>query len=365
MYYTPILSSPDYIAVEQYLFNQGFYDNAINSPNHTALSPVVEILQQQRQGLLSAADTASLLGQLRRQDTRQDLRHYWYQPSVNQQYWLGFTGGTASGHYDLSAGLDRDVSNLTRNSYQRITVLGHSTYLLIPHRLEFNSGLAFASSTTDLNNTGNTAGPLPYLKLADATGHALATPFQLRQGYVDTVGGGRLLDWHYRPLDDLHNANNVTQLTDWRLNLGLQYTIGKGWQLQALYQYGQGASDQQNLQSLQTYYTRNLINSFTQRGPAGQLSYPIPVGDILDETNNNYHSHNGRLQLNFHPLLADDHDLHLLAGSEIQDVESRTSLVRTYGYNAASQTGLPVSSYTTLYPQYLFPARWPPSLSEQ
>jgi len=147
----------------------------------------------------------------------------------------------------------------------------------------------------------------------------------------------------------------VTRLTDWRINLGLHYLVTKGWQVRLLYQYGQGSSDQQNLQSLQTYYTRNLINEFTQPGPGEQFSYPIPMSDILDETRSTYQSQNGRLQMEYHSVLGTDHDLHLLAGSEVQDVEGRTNVTRTYGYNSNSQTGLPVSSYTTLYRQYSSP----------
>ena len=351
LHYTPVLSSADFIGVEEYLFGKGVYDGSITSPYHPVLSPVVEILNQHRQGLLSDADTAAMLGQLRGQDTRRDLDRYWYQPPINQQYWLGLQGGGATNRYALSAGLDQDIASLVRNGYRRITLSGNQTYMIIPRTLELNTSLAFAGSNTYLNNSGIQSN-LPYLKLVDPSGNALAVPYQLRMGYVDTVGAGRLLDWHYRPLDELHNANNVIRLTDWRLNIGLHYTIFKGLQAQALYQYGQGLSDQQNLQSLLTYYTRNLINEYTQPGPAGQLSYPIPMGGILDETQNSYQSHNGRLQIDFYPGLGAGHQLHLLAGSEVQDVEGRMKFSRTYGYNPDAQSGLPVSSYTTAYSQY-------------
>jgi len=355
LYYSRRLSSADYIDVETFLFNQGYYDNAISNPGHPAVSPVVEILERQREGQLTGRDTAALLSQLRGQDVRQDVRRYWYRPSVNQQYWLGLSGGTTSSRYTLSAGLDQDLASLTRNGYRRVTVNGSQTYLVIPRRLELNTSVAFAASSTALNNSSGPGVVYPYLRLADATGHALAVPYQLRSGYADTAGGGRMLDWHYRPLDELRNASNVSRLTDWRLNLGLHYTIGRGWEARVLYQYGQGSADQQNLQSLLMYYTRYLINEFTQPGPGGQLSYPVPVGGILDETVSGYQSHNGRVQVEYHPVLDGDHDLHLLAGSELQDVEGRTRASRTYGYNNASQSGLPVSSYTTLYPQYSNP----------
>ncbi len=82
--------------------------------------------------------------------------------------------------------------------------------------------------------------------------------------YTDTAGGGQLLDWNYRPLDELRNADNVIKLNDYRINLTIHYGIFRGLDAFAYYQYGKGVSDQQNFQSQQTFYTRNLINEYTQ-----------------------------------------------------------------------------------------------------
>ena len=352
LYYTPILSSPDYIGVEEYLFAQHFYDNDILSADHPALSPVVEILLQQREGLISAADTATQLAALRRQDTRHDLDRYWYRPSLNQQYWLGVQGGSATVRYALSAGLDQDLAALVRNAYTRITACDNNTYQLIPHHLELSTGVAFTASTTTDDNTGNINSFEPYLQLADAQGNALAVPYQLNLGYAETAGGGQLLNWLYRPLDELRNADNVTRLTDLRLDAGLHYTILPGLYIQALYRYGQGSTDNQDFQSIQTYFTRNLINEYTQINPAtGQVTYPIPVGGIMTETTNSYQSHNGRLQIDYGHRFG-DHDLQLLAGSELEAVPSRTISSQLYGYDPAAGTSQPVSSYTTYYTQY-------------
>lgn len=351
LYYQPVLSSSDFIDVERYLFNLGFYDNAIGSLSHPAISPAVEIMLRQRDGGLTAEQAAAGLDTLRGRDSRRDVGRYFYQRSVNQQYWLGLSGGAASQRYALSAGLDQDRAVQTRNNYRRITMSGNHSYRLIPQHLELSSSFAFASTRTDKDQAGIYSS-LPYLSLVGSNGQALAVPYGLRAGYIDTVGGGRLLDWHYRPLDELGNASNVIRLTDWRLNEGLHYRIGAGWQVHALYQYGQGNSDQQNLQNIHSYYTRDLINSFTQVGASGQFTYPVPLGGIMDETTMEYQSHNGRLQAEYHPSLGADHELHLLAGAEVQSVRTRTKVSRVYGYNEASQTGVPVGSYTTLYPQY-------------
>jgi TonB-dependent starch-binding outer membrane protein SusC len=351
LYYLPILSSSDYIDVEQYLFSQGFYDSQIFSPTHPALSPVVEILLNQRNGSISAAEAQAQINILRGQDTRQDLDKYFYRNSLNQQYSLNLSGGSARNQYYLSAGYDKNVQNLVRDAYDRITINGNNTYTLLPKRLELNTNFAFTASTTYANNTGISNSVYPYVKLADAQGNALSIPYGFSDGYLDTAGGGKLLDWFYRPLDELRNADLATRLTDYRINISLRYMIGKGLDARVNYQYGRGNSDQQNFHSLQTYYTRNLINEFTQIDSTGTPVYNIPLGGIMDETVTTYEANNVRLQLNYDHRLAKDQTLTAIAGTELRDVEGQVNTTRLYGYNPEQQSSAGVN-YSTFYPQY-------------
>lgn len=350
LYYQPILSSSDYIDMEKYLNSHGFY-NAVNTdPLHGAVSPVVEILLN---GQLSPAQAQEKIDVLRVQDTRQDLGHYFYRTSQNQQYALNLMGGSSRNHYYFSAGYDKNLSNLVRDGYSRATLNANNTYNLFPDKLELSTGLFFTASTTQNNNNGIINAPYPYLKLADAQGNAFSVPYNLRQSYVDTVGGGQLLDWNYRPLDELRNADNTTKLTDYRINLAIRYIILKGLQAKGSYQYGHGSSNLRNFQSQQTYYNRNLINEYTQIDSTGVLTRPIPLGSILDRTVTNYDANNVRLQLNYDRLFGADgaHSVSAIAGAELRDVEQQIYMSRLYGYDKDRLNGLPVD-YNTSFPQY-------------
>jgi TonB-linked SusC/RagA family outer membrane protein len=350
LYYLPILSSPDYIDVEQYLFNHAYYSGANDDPQHSVVSPVIEILLNKQ---LSPAEAQAQINVLRGQDTRQDLAHYFYRTSQNHQYALNLTGGGSRNHYYFSAGYDKNLANLVRDGYSRVSLNANNTYNLLPEKLEITTGLSLTASTTQNNNNSTISALYPYLKLADAKGNALSVPAYLRQSYVDTAGGGRLLDWNYRPLDELWNADNTTKLTDYRINLGIRYTILKGLEAKAYYQYGHGYSDLENFQSQKTYYTRNLINEYTQVDSTGVLTRPIPLGGILDKTITSYDANNVRLQLAYDHLLGRDqsHSLNAIAGAELRDVEQQVSMSRQYGYDKDRQNGLPVD-YSTSFPQY-------------
>jgi TonB-linked SusC/RagA family outer membrane protein len=351
LYYNPILPPAEVVDVENNLFSQGFYDPMEMDPSHPVLPPVAEILFANKYGTLSNAQTSNELNILKGQDTRQDLNKYFYRHGLTQQYSINLSGGGAANQYYFSAGYDKDLTNLVRNQYDRVTLVGNSTYILIPQRLEFSSAFNLASSRNSDNNTPFNIS-FPYVRLAGANGNALAVPYQYRQSFIDTVGGGQLLDWQYRPLDELHSADNSTRLTDYRINLSIKYNILKDLNANVYYQYWKATSTLQNFQSLMTYYTRNLINSFTQTNSVNQ--YPVPRDGILDETDSTYQSNNIRVQLNYDHYFNPEQSFTAIAGTELRDIEGHIRIDRLYGYNKDFNTSKPVD-YKTYFPLFLSP----------
>jgi TonB-linked SusC/RagA family outer membrane protein len=344
VYAQPLLSTGDYINVEDSLYNYGFYSGG--NPATYVFSPVVDILQN---SALSPMESGAQLDALRGQDTRRDLARYFYRNSLNQQYSLSLSGGSSNNQYFLSAGYDRNLSGMTRNEYDRVTLNGNNTYILLPKRLDLTTGFAFTSSTFNNNNSGAIPVSYPYLRLADANGNALAVPYLHSKSYIDTAGGGQLLDWNYRPLDDLRNADNVTKLSDYRINIRLHYSIFTGVEVSAYYQYSKGSSDLQNFQSQQEFSTRELINEYTQSNGTS-ITRAIPLGGILDRNDSGYQANNVRLQLDYSHNFPSG-SLTAIAGSELRDIESQYNLSRLYGYDNDRHSSVPVD-YTTLYPLY-------------
>jgi len=353
-FYLPRISSGDYIDVEDSLFRRHYYDDAAISPRHAALSPVVEILFQRQKGMIGSSTAQMMIDSLRKQDLRSDNDKYLYRKTWNQHYFLSLSGGSDRDNYYLSAGYDGAPSNLVRNGYQRGTFDFTNNYRAIPGKLELNCGIYFTASNLQLNS-GNIGGHYPYDRFTDAHGNPIPVTYSLRKSYVDSAGGGKLLDWHYVPLDELRFADNSIGLTDYKINFGLRYHVFRDLDARTLYQYEQGLSTQQNFHSLKTYYTRDLINEFTQVDTAGNLTHPVPVGGIMDKTVLNYHAHNIRLQLNYSHSWHTDHSIDLLAGWELRAIEGSQANYRLYGFDKDRHSGIPVN-YTGFYPQYSNPA---------
>ena len=352
LYYQKILSSSDYIDIEDSLFHWGYYNSKLALPPglSSALSPVIEAMDSTQLGLKSSADSAAEINAYRKMDTRRDLNKYFYQPSLNSQYALNVSAGGELDQYYLSAGYDQDISNSVRNQYDRVTLMGNNTHQIVPGKLELSTGLGFASSTTYFNNPGGSGVFYPYVPLADAHGNPLAVPVGFRTPFVNSLAGGPLLDWHYRPLQELQNADDKLSLTDYRINIGLRYSIRRGLEARVYYQYGHGDSDQVNYYSPQTFYDRNMVNEYTQITSTGIVT-PVARGGILDEVTKGYTANNVRGQVNYSTDSLFHGRFNVIGGMEVRDLAGNDNTSWIYGYDPTNGSSVPVD-YTHSYPTY-------------
>jgi len=362
LFYQPRMSSADYIGVEQLLFKQGYYENAESSYNHVELTPVVQLLIAERDGKLSADETNRQIDALKNIDVRNDFNKYFYRKSVSQQYALSLQGGTGSQKYFLSAGYDKNLDNLVRNGNYRVTVNGNNTYTFLKDRLELGTALYYTSGKTNSNNLGTdniyastSSGYLyPYASLADASGNPLPIQHDYNADFIKSAQQQGLLNWQYAPLQELRLADNTSSVTDYRLNANLKYRVLNSLNAEVLYQYGRFSSTSRNLHTPDSYFSRNLVNDYTQVGEDGTLTYPVPNGGILDMQDMTATSQDVRGQLNYSQNWGGKHALSAIAGYELRDLHTTGSTHRLYGYDSDHATSTAVD-YLTQYVLYADP----------
>lgn len=354
LYYIPQMTVPDFIGVEEYLFSKGYYNSALsNKTNRPVISPVVEILNKRKAGLISASDSTSLINSLQGHDVRQDLNKYVYRPSIAQQHYVGFTGGNYLMNYNLSVGYNYTAPNIkgSRNNDQ-YTINSNATIRIIKN-LEVRTGINYSQGEYRSSTITMPTKIYPYMQLADGNGTPLSVPYQYRMSYLDTAGGGNLLDWQYRPLNEIRLADNTTRVNFIRLNLGATYTLTRWLDAEVDYQNTTQITSGRIFYSPQTYFTRNLVNQFTnlpQTDP--NLKNPVPVGGILDLSNGRISSYNLRGQLNFNKNWRGTHVISALLAGEISENKSTTDNNRFYGYDNTIGTYLTTIDYYNYYPIY-------------
>ncbi len=342
LFYVPQISSSDYIDLEQFLYNNGYYDGQINDPSYPGLSPAVETFIKRTNGLISAADSASYINALKKVNTRNEYNKYFYQKSINQQYSMNLKGGSDKMSYFLSGGFDKNIDNLAAR-YQRINLHAENKYKPVKN-LELSLGLLFTNSITQSGKPAygsvrvGTSLIVPYLSFADANANPLPVAKDSRLGYIDTLGGGYLLDGHYYPLTNWQHNTATTNLQDLTANIGLQYTIIKGLTVDVKYLYEKQQFFTKNLEDADSYEARSLINLFSQIDRSSDaISYVVPIGGILNQTQSSIETHNFRGQLSFNHTW-NKHNVTAILGSEVRESKTLTNGYTVYGYNDKLQT---------------------------
>lgn len=363
----PIISSSDYIDLEVQLFNKGAFDNKISDTyGYPALTPVQEILYNRRQGLISKADSVSQINALRNNDVRNDFLKYVYRTQVQQQHQVDVSGGTNSANYRVSAGYDKNLYSLVGNDYSRYTFNSYTTIRPIKI-LQMQAGIQYVQTNTTNNSIGNfgsdayglfnsiepSAGTqLPiYSKLADANGNHLSIN-KYRQSYLDTVGHGALLNWNDKPLDDLNANDNKTVTRMFLADFALRLSPFRYLNFDLKYRYQRSAASINDNYTLGNYYTRDLINQFTNLTATDpNQRNPIPVGGILKSNETEIVTNDLRGQLNFDKNISEKSRLTAIAGFETSQTNNSSADQISYGYS----NRLNVSSvdFVNLYPRLL------------
>ncbi len=344
----------DLITLEKTLFEKGAFDAMINNYwSPPALSPVVEILLKQSRGQISSEEADVALSALNTRDIRNDFLSLVYKPAISQQYALQVLGGGPKSAYLFSAGYDKTLGN-TSDKNERITIRSENTFEL-SKRISFNAGLIF---TQGMISNAKLPSYSPdsyyaYEQLADQDGNALPITNIYRDSMLALAPSQGLLDWRKRPLTDLSGNTDKQRLQDIRLTTGLTYRLAGGLSAELSYQLQKQQTDEEKIQSLSSYFTRDLINRYTQFNPSTReiIGYAIPKGSIRDYRKSSVLSHTGRAQLNFNKEWG-NHILNAIAGAEFRQVTTDALAGRIYGLNENTNTFTSVDLVTrfTLIP---------------
>lgn len=361
LFYNPQMSVNDFVDMEQLLFDRGYYNSIENSPQNYPLTPVVETLVLQREGILSVQEAQNRISKFKTHDVRHDFEKYMYRPSINQQYSINVSGGAGLQNYYLSAGFDNNMESLVGQERQRFTFNGKQNLALLDDRLRIGVGLYYVKSHN--NNQGLDYGELrmytnsvlyPYARFADAAGAPLPITKDYRTGFIEKSFEAGLMDWKYFPLDEIRIGDNFRSGEDLRFNISSAYKLWEGLDAEVQYQYWSNNLHLYNHRPMDSYFARNLINQYTEISPTGQLKRNIPLGGVLNTHDTGVSSNHLRGQLRYAKSYVNG-EMNVLTGGEIKSVESESFGTRYYGYNEAIGTDIPVD-YVNLFPIFNFPA---------
>lgn len=365
LFYKSTISVNDYIDIEKMLFAKGYYKSSETSRLKFGVTPVVEILIRQRDGKISQEEASQAIDNYRKYDSRNEFEKYFLRESVLQQFSTALSGGHANSKYFLGIGRDINEGNTLGKNSSRTTLNSNNSFSFIKSKLEIGLSTYFTwtenvESNVDMANMYR-ASPVgniqlyPYVQLADDEGKPLPVIKDLRFDFIESTASKGLLNWYYVPLEEARLKGPEQNSLDYRITGSLKYNIFQGLTLESILQTGKYYSRTESLNGLEYYSTRNLINRLTQIDQEGNITRPVPLGGILDITQNQAKQVNFRAQFNYIKNREGKHFINGIVGFEKRKYISEGSSDRLYGYNDDYGTSVPVD-YLAQFPLYVSPS---------
>lgn len=358
LFYQPTFSPTEFMALEKKLYEKGAYNDALtNGMTFTPVSPYVELLYNRANNIISQEDSSRMAHFFLQNDIRRDYRKYIYRQAVNQQYNANISGGGQEFNYMIATGYDKNLANLIENKDDRFTLRSLANAKPIKNS-NIQIGFVYTTANAVNNNSGLDVFRLGskylpvYMSLIDENGKSAAIARNYSTIFTDTAGAGKLPDWKYRPLDELHFTDNTSKLEDITVNLGASYTLFHFITADVKYQYERQLINSGQYYSVNSYYARNLINLYTPTGGTASSSIAIPYGGILDRMNSELTSGNLRGQLSINRSWQNEHNVSAIIGMEQREVKTKSFSNRVYGYNDENINFKNVN-FNEQYPTYL------------
>ncbi|APU97857.1 hypothetical protein BV902_17235 [Sphingobacterium sp. B29] len=346
LYYNKSISSSDFIDVEKFLYEKGAY-NARLKTGYQPVSPAVEILDKMARGQLSDEIGNEMIDTYRLKDSRIQRLKYFYQIPVEQQYNLAISRPFKDGSFYISGGLNRLDQAMKYSKNERKTLLMKYDQRFLNDRLNFS----FQTNLTDTRaqSAQNSPSMYPYEELISADGTLVAVTGGMRNSYIDTVGNGNLLDWHYNPLTDLGKGMSTSSLFNLRLNGGIDAKIFPFLTASIKYQYTKSIGDDLMRYADDSYYVRNLVNTYTRYDKTtGKYVQQIPAGENRTINHLRGTSYLWRGQLALDKRINKDHHITALMAMELSDARSEVDKKQLFGYDPSTATSATIDHINAL-----------------
>ncbi|WP_343571048.1 SusC/RagA family TonB-linked outer membrane protein [Sphingobacterium sp.] len=344
------LPSKTVLDIEDEMFKIKNYPEQNNKP----IPLYTEWLIKHRDGLISDEELANIRNQLANTDTRSESLKNFYRKGFNQHHDISLSGGGANYAFRNGFAIDKNLSTLIGNSFTRWNAnlqmdidwnkkLRISPSIWFTQTLNQNNGINYSNFSSGGNSI------VPYYRFADEAGNSLPIVYRLRNAYQESAVSQGLLDWMYRPLDELKLNDIKSKANEFRLQMDLSYKLHPLINLLTTYRFMGTQSSGHTIYDKDSYYVRDLVNSFTQK----DMSQIIPYGSIRREDNRtDGKSHFFRTQFQGNWNTNDQHELTYLIGAEITDMITDTSpYTFIYNYNKSTLIGNTQFDYTKSYPK--------------
>lgn len=333
------IENEDYIGLEEKLFSDGYFDNQLSAWNAPPVSPIVYWLNQKRKNNITEDVYLAYRKFYVGNDLKKEYANHFYKIANTQQVGFQLSGGDIAHNYILS--LNQDVQKDNYGQPGNRTNIRIANSAKIVDWIVLNAAASYSNAKNESFNIpsfGSLTGvgerrSVSYLSLWNENGQA--APFYKYYGktILDTVGKGRLLDWNYYPAQEADQNLSINTKKEFIGNVGLDLKLFSGGDLKLSYQRHRQDVAIEDLFGEESHYVRDRVNSFSQINEStGEVTYPLPKGNILAKSTASLETYAFRSQFNFHRKIT-DHLIMAMLGFETRETKSWGDNSMFFGYH--------------------------------
>ena len=283
-------------------------------------------------------ETLQSLLTLASQDGRyyRDMEKYGKRNPFTQQYNLSIGKGSDRNSFNASITYRKDQLEDKYSDSQTIGInIQNTTQITKWLTLDIGTYLNYGTGNTqtfDLLSPNYTFMPYDRLMNDDGTRYTNTEADRYSTAQLNTLHSNGLYNLDITPLDEI--GMNLTKNRDFsnRTFARLNFQFTDWLKYAASFQYEYAEYKNKLLQSEDSYYVRNRVNTFATAGSNGTV-FNLPYGNIYDTETNTTHAYNFRQQLDFHHTFGGIHDVTALAGMEIRENKNDYASQVLYGYD--------------------------------
>lgn len=312
--------------------------------NQPPLGKAFETYIKLNKGLISQQQADAIINNLKNINSKDQFSDLFMADNIWTQQNLSLTGGGENNTYRASLTHNSNANqNFFKNNDRENIIANIKNSIQIVPKITFRSDFSYNTSTTKNNgmNQANYLGLDRYQEILDKNGDYIIQPRGLDQAYKNSkVAGGYPYNWDYNLQQDFEDKNNESVETLMRIQTGLKYDVTNYLSLEGMYQYEWGQVNTVNLFNENTYYVRDLVNTFTTLDAVTKkLVSPIPKGEVVEKQFAHNDSHSARFQFNFDKKFNDGlHQINSIGGYEVRQDRSDFTSTRKFGYDSQSMS---------------------------
>src|SRR5690606_15472985 len=195
----------EFIAIEEMLFHNGYYDNQLTRNPERAVTPMISLLDKYRKGLISSQDSLRMVNGLLANSSKNAYQEHLLQTPALMQSFLAIARTTDNMRSNLGIGYTND--NGENKDRSKKLNLHFNNSLQLSEKLQVNVNLQFTnqnarSGTPGFRSFTHGSKAVPYTSFTDQNRAPIPFDLSYDRAFMADYYSEHLLSWEYVPLED-------------------------------------------------------------------------------------------------------------------------------------------------------------------